>query len=554
MSRDDSAAASVRSEKPMTSGNWTQAYSRTSPRELKAMRRIVSGIQPRPRVSLLMTLTDPHEAWIRATFDSLRRQVYPTWELCVCDNGSTLPHVAATLRALRGGRRLRVRSLPAPVTTSEGLGVALDLAGGELCAVMDCGDTLAPDALFRVVELVSASGADVVYTDENAIDEVGELSDPILKPHWSPDLLLADNYVGRLCAIRRELVESVKGFGPDRDGDAEHDLLLRVTERTRKVRHLAGVSYHRRSLHGTRTASTPSRQAAAAAIARRGEGASIDRGEGGSLRIARRGDDVATVAALVRLAPGAVSSPLLDALAEDDRVDEVVVVGGGELARSDRVEQVVDLSPARAANLAVERTSSDCLLFVDGGGRVRRDDGEGFVRKLLAHAERRGVGAVGCKLLYRDGRLRQGGRLIDLDALSQRPSERMPTADADAPDAAEPFNPAVVRADCMVVRRRQFEAVGGFDAARLPTSLYDVDLALRLGERGLQNVYSPDPTFVCGFAREAPPADEIAYMWERWWEKLRLALSYQHEPARLAWRDAEALATAVPAGGGIGGR
>jgi hypothetical protein len=43
-------------------------------------------------------------------------------------------------------------------------------------------------------------------------------------------------------------------------------------------------------------------------------------------------------------------------------------------------------------------------------------------------------------------------------------------------------------------------------------------------------------------------------MWERWWEKLRLALSYQHEPARLAWRDAEALATAVPAGGGIGGR
>jgi O-antigen biosynthesis protein len=534
----------------MPSASWTQPYSRTSPRELKAMRRIASGILPRPRVSLLMMLTEPHEAWIRATFDSLRRQVYPAWELCVCDNGSTLPHVATTLRALRGGRRLRVRTLSVAAPASEGLGLALSLSSGEFCAVIDCGDTLAPDALFRVVELMTSSAADVVYTDENAIDDVGELSDPILKPHWSPDLLLATNYVGRLCVVRRNLIDRVNGFGADCDanGEYEHDLLLRVSERTKRVSHLPGVMYHRRTLHGRRVAATASRQAAAAAVSRRRETASIRREDRDSLRIARRETDVSTVAALIRLGPDAVASPLLDALAADDRIEEVVVFGGGRVGQSDRVERVVDLSPARAGNLAVETTTSECLLFVDGSGRVRNEDGEGWIRKLLAHAARRGIGAVGCKLLYRDGRLRQGGRLIDLDALSQRPSERMPTAAAGAPAADMPFNPAVVRADCMVVTRKQFEAVGGFDAGRLPASLYDVDLALRLGERGLHNVYTPDSTFVCGFARESPPADEIAYLWERWWEVLRLALSYEHEPARLAWRDSAELA--IPLSGG----
>jgi GT2 family glycosyltransferase len=84
--------------------------------------------------------------------------------------------------------------------------------------------------------------------------------------------------------------------------------------------------------------------------------------------------------------------------------------------------------------------------------------------------------------------------------------------------------------------------VGGFEATRLPRSLYDVDLALRLRERGLRNVYTPDLTFVCGFTREAPPADEIAYLWERWWEELVGALSDQHEPARLARRDSAGFA------------
>jgi hypothetical protein len=314
-----------------------------------------------------------------------------------------------------------------------------------------------------------------------------------------------------------------------------------VTERAKDVRHLPGVLYHRRRLPQSADSPERSPEAAEAALARRGEDGSARANGNGSLVIRRRASDVSTIAALVRLPTAASQARVLDELRSCERIDEVIVVGGPS-GSAHGLEAVSGPSPARAANLAVSRTTSEYLLFCDGEGRLDKGAGDAWIDELLAHAERRAVGAVSCRLLYRDGRLRQGGTSIDLDALSERPSERIPDADHALRWDDRPFNPAIVRADCMMIARNRFEAAGGFDATRLPSSLYDVDLALRLRERNLRNVYTPNVTFVCGFAREAPPADEIAYLWERWWEELGEALSDQHEVSRLALRDSARVA------------
>jgi hypothetical protein len=494
-------------------------------------------------VSLLATIDDPDEVWIRATFGSLRAQVYPDWELCACDNGSARPHVAPTLRALRADRRLKLTTLPAPAGRAEALAAALSVASGELCAIVDCGDELTPDALFRAVELANGRGSDVVYTDEIAVDEVGEPSEAALKPPWSPDLLLAGNYLGRLCLIRRDLVEAVGGpdTGSD-DEEVEHDLLLRVSERARAIRHLPTILYRRRTLPPAEAEVGPSAspRAARAALRRRGEDASVHPDGDGWLRIERRSAHLSTVAAIVRVEESASTAPILRHLDGADAVDEIVIAGGREGAFAGR-EQVAGATPGGAINLAAARTTSDYLLLLDGEGRPAERPGEGWIETLLAHAERAGVGAVGGRLTYRDGRLRQGGTLIDLDALTRRSYERMPTRAGAVSAARRPFNPAIVRGDCMMLARARFDALGGFDSDRLGRSLYDVDLALRLAERGLLNVYTPAVTFVCGAERELPPPAEVAYLWERWWERLSAALSCQHPAARLALRDAAPL-------------
>jgi glycosyl transferase family 2 len=504
------------------------------------MRRFLARLPRRPRVSLLATIDDPDEVWIRATFGSLRAQVYPDWELCACDNGSARPHVAETLRELRADRRLKVKTLTARAAPAEALAAALSLASGELCAIVGCGDELTPDALFRAIELANGKGSDVVYTDEIVVDEVGEASAAALKPSWSPDLLLAGNYIGRLCVIRRDLVEAVGGPAASDDAEeVEHDLLLRVSERARAIRHLPTVVYRRRTLPPAAADVGPaaSSRAALAALRRRREDASVQAGEDGWLRIDRRAADLSTVAAIVRVDPNASTAPLLRHLEDADAVDEIVIAGGREGAFAGH-EQVASVTPARAVNLAAARTTSEYLLLLDGDGRPAERPGTGWIETLLAHAERGGVGAIGCRLLYRDGRLRQGGSLIDLDALTRRSYERMPTSAGAVAATRRPFNPAILRAECMVLARARFEALGGFDSERLGRTLYDVDLALRLTERGLLNVYTPAVTFACGADRELPPPAEVAYLWDRWWEQLSAVLSGQHPAARLALRDA----------------
>ena len=504
------------------------------------MRRGVARLPRRPRVSLVATIDDPDEVWIRATFASLRAQVYPDWELCACDNGSTRPHVVPTLRALRADRRLKVRTLAAPVGRAGALAAALSAASGELCAIVGCGDELTPDALFRAVELAGGGGSDVVYSDEIVVDEVGEPSEVALKPPWSPDLLLAGNYLGRLCVIRRDLVEAIGGPAAASDDDeVEHDLLLRVSERARAIRHVPAILYRRRTLPPAEAQLGPSAspRATRAALRRRREDASVQVGVDGWLRIERRSAHLSTVAAIVRVDPNASTAPVLRHLEGADAVEEIVIAGGREGAFAGR-EQVASTTPARAVNLAAARTTSEYLLLLDGEGRPAERPTAGWIESLLAHAERGGVGAVGCRLLYPHGRLRQGGVLIDLDALTRRSYERMPTWAGAVSAARRPFNPAILRAECMMLPRARFEALGGFDSERLGRTLYDVDLALRLTERGLLNVYTPAVTFVCGAERELPPPAEVAYLWDRWWERLSTALSGQHPAARLALRDA----------------
>jgi GT2 family glycosyltransferase len=146
---------------------------------------------------------------------------------------------------------------------------------------------------------------------------------------------------------------------------------------------------------------------------------------------------------------------------------------------------------------------------------------------MIGHAQRAGIGAVGCRLIAPEGELRQGGMRVDLGGL-----------ETGEPDDSDPFphfdrltlNPAVVSLDCMVLERSLFEAAGGFDDQHLKGDFFDLDLCFRLGEIGLRNVCTPHVTMVCPSRARRVSAGDIAYMWERWWDKLAAALAHQRDP------------------------
>ncbi|MGI9114440.1 MAG: glycosyltransferase family 2 protein [Chthoniobacterales bacterium] len=214
--------------------------------ELPRLREEARAFVYQPLVSVLMPTFKPNEVWLRAAIDSVRAQAYENWELLIVDDGS--PRVSEALQQNEDAR-IRVFLEKQHGGISAALNVALSHARGDWIALLDHDDLLEPDAIFRAVELLQFDRpADVIYSDEDKIID-DHFAAPMLKPDWSPDFFLTHDYLGHFVVMRRGFVDE---FRSEFDGAQDYDLLLRVAEQTKRIRHIPRVLYHwRRTAEST---------------------------------------------------------------------------------------------------------------------------------------------------------------------------------------------------------------------------------------------------------------------------------------------------------------
>ena len=501
----------------------------TSTKELAAMGRQAAGLGYSPRISLLLVIDDADEVWIKSSVDSISRQVYPHLEICICDNGSERQHVGNVLEDYAAtDERIRLSRLLEKESWAGAHNVAFAMATGEFVALLEQGDELAPEGLFKVVEFLQSVSADVVYTDEDQIDVSGRRFDPVFKPYWSPDLLLSTAYIGRLCVMRRDILETLEMFREDRAGAEEHDLTLRLSEKSDRIFHLPEVVYHRRRLHGPgESRSQATSLAIEDALSRRGEDATVEPANG-SCRVIRRVGGTPEVSVVVHAPEVWTDWSLVDRLVCETaypirRIAEARLDRTGNTAAA-RMSHPL---PARTLNLAASEGGGEYLAFIDARARIADSN---WLAEMLGHAQRQGVGAVGCKVLDPSGGLRHGGSLVDTSRLTGDPREGVTESNDYLPLTDRPFNFGATSAECMMVRRATFEEAGGFDDTNLPNAFYDLDLSFRFRENGLLNVYTPYTDVVCKGSHRLPYIEEIEYMWHRWWEMVVQVLHYRLSP------------------------
>ena len=219
---------------------------------------LVTHIKNPVRISLIMPVYNVPARWLDAAVESVRRQFYPHWELCITDDASTSTetHDALARIAALGDGRIRIERLPKNMGIAGASNAALAQATGDYVGMLDNDDVLTRDALLEMACRIDTDAPDVLYSDEDKIDEDGHHVEPHFKPDFNLDYFFSINYVCHFTVVRRTLLQKIGGFRTGFDGAQDYDLLLRATENGERVTHVAKVLYHwRKSANSTAAAS-----------------------------------------------------------------------------------------------------------------------------------------------------------------------------------------------------------------------------------------------------------------------------------------------------------
>jgi GT2 family glycosyltransferase len=509
---------------------WVAKHTR-SEAALEALRQDVSALPYQPLVSIVTPVYNTDPRWLRAAIDSVRRQVYPNWQLCLCDDASTSLETVAALREYEGDPRIRIRYMPSNGGISAASNAALELADGDYVALLDHDDELTPDALAEVVRHLNAHPeAEIVYSDEDKLDLQGNRCDAYFKPDWSLDHFLTCMYTCHLMVARRQLVTDAGGFRVGYEGAQDYDLVLRMLdrlgERTSAIHHVPRVLYHWRKLPestasagaakpwaidaGRRALDDYLRRNAVAAEVLPGGGAGLYR-----VRRAVRGRPLVSIVIPTAGKARQRGSERIDMLAQAirsivhgtsyDNYEIIIVLsadpGGtpslldsslraleGTRHRIVRFERVGLFNFAASINTGAAAAAGDHLLLLNDDVEAITPE---WMTAMLELSQEQAIGAVGPKLLYPDGRLQHIGIVLGVAGVAAHAFHQHPGVSPGYGGSAMIVrNYSAVTGACLMTRREVFEQVGRFDE-RFPTDFNDIDYCLRLRQAGYRVVFTP---------------------------------------------------------------
>jgi len=508
---------------PLTYDRWITQYDSLTKRTRRQIRAEISQWPVRPLISVVMPVFNTDPRWLGAAIRSVQSQLYPNWELCISDDASTLNDVRSMLLDFaKHEAKIRLLLRKENANVSINLKSALSLASGEFIALTDADDLLPEHALYLIAkEIVQHPNVDLIYSDEDKIDESGKRYDPHFKSDWNTALMLSQNAFGHLGVYRKSLVEAVGGFRSGFEGSQDHDLVLRCALQTSpdRIRHVRRVLYHRRAIESSTAhnrgvrpnAWDAGRRAVEDHLALRGLRASVKRAPLDQYQVEY---ELPVPQPRVSVLIPTTGNPSLLARCLDsilsrttyENFEVLLLVNQIQRDKPERTEflrQSAERPPVRVLfhpdrpfnyswvnNWGVGEAVGEVLCLLNDDTEVITPD---WLERLVARATLPDVGAVGAMMYYPDDTIQHAGVVLGLGlgGIAGHAFHLQPRGSYGYfSRACLEQDWSCVTAGCLAIRRDVFLSLGGFDE-NLAIAFNDVDLCIRLRAAGWRILWTP---------------------------------------------------------------
>ncbi len=520
-------------------------------------------MQNKPLISIIVPVYNTPAIYLRACLDSVLRQSYSHWELCIADDNSPNQHVRKILEEYeRKDQRVRVVYREINGHISQASKSALAIATGDYVALLDHDDELAEHALYFIaMTLHENADAKIIYSDEDKIDAEGRRFDPHFKSDWNPDLFFSQNYVSHLGVYQRTLLLLIGGFRVGYEGSQDQDLLLRCLPHLNEgqISHVPRVLYHWRVAEGSTALHSREKNytMAAGVKALRDHfstqgivGIEVDAGLAPNTYRVRW--PIASPAPKVSLLIPTRDKKSITEIAVRSILDkttyknyEIIILDNGSI-EPETISwfETVQLEDDRVRVLRYDRPfnysaiNNYGVLHAKGSiiGLINNDVeviSPNWLSEMVSHACRREIGCVGAKLYYGNGEIQHAGVILGLGGVAGHSHKHFP---GNHPGYFHRLslvqNISAVTGAALIVRKDVYIEAGGLNEVDLKIAFNDVDFCLKVQCIGYKNVWTPYAELYhhesISRGQDNTPdkvrrfSSEILYMKSKWGDKLRL--------------------------------
>lgn len=552
--------------------NWINKFY-PSANVLASQRRKSKEFTYKPLVSIIIPTYNTPIDFLHESIDSVIKQSYENWELCIADDASTSSEVRKVIKKYaESDSRIKYSFRKKNGHICKASNSALKLSSGEWVALLDHDDILWPNALYEVVSTINQNqDAQFIYSDEDKLEEDGLThSDPFFKPNWSPDYLRSINYITHFAVIRSDLIRKVGGFKLGTEGAQDWDLFLRATNyiesnskkrisallSKQKICHISKILYSWRKS----PQSTASDQHAATTkpYAFRNQEVVLNNNlrrfkNPGEIfetnflgawftKYEVRGEPMVSI-----IIPTKEHLDYIRRCLESIRQEtsysnfEIIIVDTGSSSKEvfDYYSTLVsaqsnikildwtkEFNFSAVSNFGARRARGEYLLFLNNDTEVLSSD---WMEIMLGYAQLNHAGGVGAKLLYPNMTIQHLGGLLG----AKGSPDEVGVAGHAFVGHKEDFrhfdnecvkNYCFVTAACMMIKKDKFDEVRGFDE-RFEIAFNDVDFGLRLTKKGYFNIIVPQVELIHHESISTKKPGESGRDTHQWHKEIELFLS-----------------------------
>lgn len=495
-------------------------FKKTRPTERELQRQRIVKFKRNFTVSVIVPIYNSSIEFLQQLIDSMRQQTYKFWQLCLADGSDAFHFKERALCEQYACQDSRINyvKLEKNLGIAQNTNEALKMATGDYIALLDHDDLLSPNALFECMKVAEEQGADFIYSDEMTFEnEIENVQFIHFKPDFSPDTLRSNNYICHLSVFSRELSQQVGGFSSDYDGSQDYDIILRLTEKAKKIVHIPKILYYWR-VHSLSVSQDLINKPYCLDSAKKAIAAHLDRvGLKGrvfdsrypstyrveydlnekpklSIIVLNRNDVVWLKMCVESILTVSTYEDYEILIVENSSNAQTIDFYGVLTKKSSKVRVVafdenVDFNYSDLINFGVSKATGDYFVLLHNDVCITTPN---WLERLLMFAQRPEVGAVGAKLLYNDDTVQGGGYFLSKNNVAMNAYRLLAKNEGGyVCRACLAQNLSAVSASCLMTKRQVWNEIGGFDAS-LAVNFSDVDFCLRLRKQGYLIVFNAD--------------------------------------------------------------